>query len=199
MESAVVSPRQVITSRDVMTNSPAPFPDLWPHNTRNQREIEAFTGALPAYPAYHRWQRFFGGDASPDNRQGSAPPLGGRKRSIPWLHYWGSAPCPPANPPIYFDILFASRKRIERDVTYYEADWMNVLFDIPNAERAPTYFDDHVDQRQRVQAGSRAARQRRKYLRARKPQRPVPELVCPERRLNESVNPCKKAEDGATT
>ena len=49
-----------------------------------------------------------------------------------------------------FDISFAERQRLEDGVLYHEHDWTELPLDCPAHTPALIYFDDHVDQWQRI-------------------------------------------------
>lgn len=151
MDSPEIRQRQVITFRKTMVDILATLPAL-AENIPTHSEIDAFTTALPTCPV--RQDTGGGGFSAAVLLWTMACALrpeivvesGVFRGFTTWVLHQA---CPRAD----FhscDISFAERKRVEHGVTYHETDWMNVPIEVADREHALIYFDDHVDQWQRI-------------------------------------------------
>lgn len=151
MESPQVHGRQITAFQAALARSLADFPEL-ARNLPEATKIGAFIPTLLRSPVA---QDTGGGGFSAGLllwtiARALRPELVVESGVFRGFTTWVLRQARPEARQYAFDISFAERQRIETGVEYHECDWMNLPLQAPGDAPALIYFDDHVDQWQRV-------------------------------------------------
>lgn len=152
MESPEILARQAARFRETFAAATAPFPAI-ADNIPENPEVEAFRVALLSDCPV---QQDSGGGGvcaamllwtiARALRAQTVVESGVFRGFTTWVLHQA---CPQATQ-FAFDVTFAERTRLEAGVGYHESDWMDTIVTVPNREHALVYFDDHIDQWQRI-------------------------------------------------
>ncbi|HXF08261.1 MAG TPA: hypothetical protein VNK45_07035 [Candidatus Acidoferrales bacterium] len=151
MISPQVRMRQIEAFLAAMTESLANFPEL-ASQLPSAAQIRTFTEALPRCPVA---QDTGGGGFSAAMllwtiARAIEPALVVESGTFRGFTTWVLRQAVPQARQYAFDISFAERQQLEEGVSYHEHDWMDLPLNCPAQTTALIYFDDHVDQWQRI-------------------------------------------------